>query len=71
MISLESSDPVVRQKALSLLPLMASAQNVQSICDKIIGQLRLQKIEDSLGRKDLIEKVLGMAEKFFSKSTQT
>ena len=68
MISLESSDPVVRQKALSLLPLMASAQNVQSICDKIIGQLRLQKIEDSSGRKDLIEKVLAMAEKFFSKS---
>ena len=68
MTCLESSDPVVRQKALSLLPLMASPQNVRSICDKIIGQIRLQKIEDSLGRKDLIEKVLGMAEKFFLKS---
>ena len=67
MISLESSDPVVRQKSLSLLPLMASAQNVRSICDKIIGQIRLQKIEDSSSRKDLIEKVLVMAEKFFLK----
>lgn len=67
MICLESSDPVVRQKALSLLPLMASTQNVRSICDKIIGQIRLQKIEDSMGRKDLIEKVLGMAERFFSR----
>ena len=70
MICLESSDPVVRQKALCLLPLMASTQNVRNICDKIIGQIRLQKVEDSFGRKDLIEKVLGMAERFFLRAIQ-
>ena len=71
MSCLESSDPSIRQKALSLLPLMATASNVRSICDKIIGQIRLQqssKTESVIGKEDLISKVLGMAEKFYLRS---
>ena len=71
MSCLESSDPSIRQKALSLLPLMATASNVRSICDKIIGQIRLQqssKTESVIGKEDLISKVLGMAEKFYVRS---
>ena len=71
MMCLENSDAVIRQKSLSLLPLMATARNVQSICDKIIGQIRLQpapRPEESYGRVELIDKVLGMAERFFLRS---
>ena len=71
MLCLENSDTSVRQKALSLLPLMATVSNVRSICDKIIGQIRCheaQKTEAGTGKKDLIQKVLSMAEKFYIRS---
>jgi hypothetical protein len=71
MLCLENSDTSVRQKALSLLPLMATVSNARSICDKIIGQIRsheAQKMEEGTGRKDLIQKVLSMAEKFYLRS---
>ena len=64
LVCLDSSEPSIRQKALALLPLLATKQNVRSICKKIVDHMRGQKQADDYGREELIEKVMNMAERF-------